>query len=310
MLDKIGYIGIFNEVVTSQSYHNFGWTNANMEQLKTIANRVEILNWKSDLNAWRYLFIDEGVNFSGESWNKIGGDFSKVIPKLEKLNNYRGICFHNKLREFPDYFDLIKKRKELAHLTYTPQFEIKSIDFIKTKLILGDSHATSVMSPNWAVNSINGKTLFSFLRDGIKTFIPDSVEHLRFYAGNIDIRFHWTRLNQDLNIVALELETQLKSLGIKIDLVQPLPIDPETRKQSSTMGSYLGRPYWGTFQERKINRDIWSNLLREMCSRNNWTYLEWPETITDANGALRIECMEPKRGPHLNPRFYMNIKNN
>lgn len=305
---KVGYVGIFNEVVISKAYHNYGYTRATLIQLKKYFgnDNVEIITHKNNFNDYDALFIDEGANFENYKWNKIGGDFSKTISNLNQLNNYKGKIYYNKTKEIPDYNNLINKRK--LNITNFKMPDFIPIDFILSsdKLALGDSHTTSVVEEGFAVKSINGKTLYSYIKDGLNIFVPDHIKHLRFYAGNIDIRFHFYRLNVNLSEIVLELEKQLLNLQLEtIDIIQPLYIEPETREMSSTMGSYKGQFFYGSLEERQKIRDNFSKLLEEMCIRNSWNYLKWNNLILNENNVMDVTCMEPKRGPHLKYEYYM-----
>jgi hypothetical protein len=317
---KIGYVGIFNEVAKTKRFHGWGYVRTNIGQLQDLGYVVDVLNMDSDFNSYDKLFIDEGVNFTNLQWNKPGGDFTKVIPKLRQLAEYNGQIYFNANKEFPDYLDLISKRKlklwnsDLLQdnaLSQIKNLKPLAIDFCLSShnLILGDSHATSVWEKDWSITTINGKTLWSFLKDDIKSYVKPNNKVLRFYAANIDIRFHFHRLNIDLQTIANELENQLVALNIDVQLVQPLPIESETRLMSSTMGSYKGKPFYGSQLQRQLIRDTWSNLLQQMCTRHNWKYLMWSDELYDETRGLKISCMEPRRGPHLSPEFYLLKKN-
>lgn len=306
MKNKIGLLGIFNEISTSKIHHGYGYIQTLIVQLESLLDKeVVILNTESDLSDYKYLFIDEGVNFVNKSWNKIGGDFTKTLIKLEKLNNFEGKIFYNALKEIPDYQHMIEKRKLDA--TYKQKI-FTAIDFISLtdKLVLGDSHSVSVHESGFAMNTINGKTMNGFLNESLKMYVPDNITHLRFYAGNIDIRFHFHRLNVDLNQFIDELENQLINLNLKqIDIVQPLPIEDESRKLPGT-GLYNGQPFYGTWEERNEIRNNFSNFLEDMCIRNKFTYIKWPSHFVDENNKLKFEIMEPRQSVHIKPIHYIN----
>jgi hypothetical protein len=308
-MEKIGLIGIFNEVVTSQAYHGYGYVSTLKAQIENLMNyEVDILNYKSNIHNYKYLFIDEGVNFAN-SWNKIGGDFTRTLIKLNEFNSYEGGVYYNALRVLPDYQDMVKKRK-LAIPYLKKDLDFFPIDFrvLSNGLILGDSHATSVYEPGWSINAVNAKTLHGFLKEGIKSYLTDNCKHLRFYAGNIDIRFHYKRLDVDLKQVIADLEQQLLDLNIDIDIVAPLAIEAESRVIPKSV-MYKAKPFYGTFEERDAIRKTFDQLLEQMCLKNGFKYLTWPESYSE-NGKLKFSVMEPKSSIHLSPKFYMFNGNN
>lgn len=307
MKNKIGLLGIFNEISTSKIYHGYGYIKTLIVQLESLLNsEVIILNAESDLLDYTSLFIDEGANFTNKSWNKIGGDFTKTLIKLNKLNKFEGKIFYNALKDIPDYQDLVTKRKlnvQYVQKTFTP------IDFIilTNKLVLGDSHSVSVHTTDFAINTINGKSINGFLTEGLKTYIPSNIKHLRLYAGNIDIRFHFHRLNVNLMSLVNNLENQLLELNLQnVDIVQPLPIEDESRILPG-IALYKGKPFYGTWNERNDIRNTFSNLLEDMCKNNNFTYLKWPSYFVDENQKLKFEIMEPRQSVHIKPIYYMDF---
>lgn len=304
MKDKVGLYGIFNEISTSKIHHGFGYIKTLITQIESILGKeVDVLNTDSDISEYKYLFIDEGVNFVNKSWNKIGGDFTKTLIKLEKFNNYTGKVFYNALKEVPDYEHMVTKRKLDAK--YTPH-EFVAINFIELtdKLTLGDSHSVSAHEQCFAMNTINGKTMNGFLTDGLKQYVPSNIKHLRFYAGNIDIRFHFHRLSVNLTEFVAELEKQLLDLNLDhVDIMQPLPIEDESRKLPGT-GLYKGQSFYGSWEERNNIRNTFSDLLEDMCNRNNFTYMKWPDNFKDKDGKLKFEIMEPRQSVHIKPIYY------
>jgi hypothetical protein len=310
----IGYIGIFNDVVVSEAYHGFGWTRATKGQLEMMGYHVDILDSDSDLSLYTELYIDEGVNFQDNKWNKIGGDFTKVEKKLTALNQWTGTIKYNSLRGFPTYTDLIEKRKLKSTLDLSPpKIFIEPIVFADqtTKMVIGDSHATSVWEPNYALLSINGKTQHSYIGDGIINHIKPHIRTLRFYAGNIDIRFHIHRLNIDVKQYVKNLFLQLielRKMGIIVELVQPLPIEDESRKLPLT-GQYKGANFYGTCEERMAIRLEIDRLYRHLCEKWGIIYITWPKHYQEISGRLSFSYMEPKSSVHLSPKHYKYKKN-
>ena len=324
----IGYIGIFNDVVTSPAYHGYGWTRATQGQLEMAGYHVDILDSDSDLNMYDELYIDEGVNFEDKKWNKIGGDFTKVEKKLAALSKWSGTIKYNSLRGFPTYSDLVEKRKlkpledfnPILSSTFhkewylqPPKVFLEPITFseLTTKMVVGDSHATSVWEPNYALLSINGKTQHSYVGDGIINHIKPHTKTLRFYAGNIDIRFHLHRLNIDIKQYVKNLLLQLIELrkrGIIVELVQPLPIEDEARKLPLT-GQYKKKNFYGTCEERMAIRLEIDRLYRHLCEKWGIIYITWPTHYQEITGRLSQSFMEPKSSVHLSPKHYKYKKN-
>ena len=308
-MKAIAYIGIFNEVVQSPAYHGFGWTKATVGQLEMKGYQVDILTADEVdmmLDQYDEIYIDEGVNFEDKKWNKIGGDFIKTSTKIVALSKWKGKIWHNALKPFPTYKDLSDKRG-IEEIDWTGK-EIAPIDFIawSDKLVIGDSHATSVWEPRWALHSTNGRTLYSMIGEGIDSIVPKHIRRVRLYAGNIDIRFHLHRLDVDLKDYSKSLFLQLKKpreRGVGVEVVQPLPIESEER-QIPTTGRYKGKNFYGTWEERNEIRTQIDSYWRTLCKKIGASYITWPDTFVDVTGKLRFEVMEPKSSVHLSPKKY------
>ena len=183
---------------------------------------------------------------------------------------------------------------------------IESVDRLLEvdSLVLGDSHAISVYEEGWDIKRVDYKTLYGFLKENIKSYIPQGIERLKFYAGNIDIRHHLCRpgtiLIKDL---VLELEKQLIELGVDVILVEPLPIEDESREIPKT-GLYRGTPFYRSWNEREVKRQILSSELLRICNKNGWKFQAWPSHFVDENGKLKFEYMESRRSVHLAPKHY------
>lgn len=308
-MKAIAYIGIFNEVVQSPAYHGWGWTKATVGQLQMKGYQVDILTAdEMELMIHQYdeIYIDEGVNFEDKKWNKIGGDFTKTVSKIVQLSKWKGKIWHNALKPFPTYRDLSHKRG-IEEIDWTGK-TIEPLDFIglSNKLIIGDSHATSVWEPHWALHSTNGRTLYSMIGEGIPNIIPAHIKKVRIYAGNIDIRFHLHRLKIDLKDYSKSFFSQLKQLrdkGIGVEVVQPLPIESEERSIPTT-GRYKGKAFYGTWEDRNEIRNQLDSYWRILCKKIGASYITWPDSFVDSSGKLKFEVMEPKSSVHLSPKKY------
>jgi hypothetical protein len=136
-------------------------------------------------------------------------------------------------------------------------------------------------------------------------YVPDHIESFRLYAGNIDIRFHFHRLNVDLKEFVDKLEQELLSLNISdIELVAPLYIENESRKLPGT-GLYKKQPFYGSWQEREDIRVEYTKLLEDISFKNGWKIIYCPKEYINEKGELDFKYMEPKGSVHLSPNYYL-----
>ena len=297
-------IGVISNPVKSNNSHNGGWTYVCKAILENKLNsKIDILNETDDWNNYSTLIINEGVNYKIGVYNFFGGVSDKTIVKLLKLKDFKGqvLC----INEIIDYNDMCKKRKELIEYTNL-NFnipEVIELDQLSNYLVLGDSHSLSVFKPGYCISRNDGKTLHGFLKEGIKSYIHDSVSKLVFYAGNIDIRFHVMKYGiESIDNMILELESQLKNLSIKdICLVELLPIENESRKIPGT-GKFNGSNFNGTRLERLEMVIHFNKMLNMIANNNNWKVLKWNFNYQEE---LSFDNMESKQSVHLRPTSYM-----
>lgn len=305
MSAKIGMIGIIGNPVKSLSSHNGGWTRVCMEALKTVDPYIEIdiLTEKDDWSAYDALVVNEGVNYKPGQYNFFGGVSDATIAKLEKFSKFKGNIFS--INNEVDYNEMCQKRKELIGLRSTKFVipEILNIDLISRHLVLGDSHSLSVFQPGCGISRNDGKTLHGFLKDGLKNYVSEDVEELTFYAGNIDVRFHFhTHGHSEITRLLDQLEDQLLSLNLgKVNLVCLLPIEDESRKIPGT-GKYKGQNFCGGWVFRSMCVRTFNRKLLDICDRNGWNLLDWPY---DYEEALSFDEMEARQSVHLRPTSYM-----
>lgn len=169
------------------------------------------------------------------------------------------------------------------------------------KFILGDSHAISLYRPGWSFNSIVYKTLNGALNIGLKNLIDiQDVEELELYFGNIDIRHHLCRLPGDPLKHTEELAdryiTQAKELNAKI--YELLPIENESRVVPK-MGWYDGKPFHGSWSERKKVRDHFNDYIE-----SKYGIIRWTDYLLNTDGELDQKFMEKPRSIHLAPKHY------
>lgn len=299
---KIAMTGVVNKLSTSLSSHNAGWTFACKSALETYFNQeVEILKDYNRYNDYDVLVINEGVNYRENVFNFFGGVQEDQILALEAFSGFIGnlYCVNVPI----DYNVLLEKRKELKDLDiYFRIPKVIDISNVSDKLVLGDSHSISVYKPGYGLNRNDGKTLHGFLKIGLKQFIPENIKHLIFYAGNIDIRFHFCRFGEQNMVDKIyELESQLQDLNLEsVTLVKCIPIESVSRKLPKT-GLYKGEKYFGSREDRTYMVKLFNQLLESMCRRNGWNILSWN---LDYNN-FSFDDMEARQSVHLRPSSYM-----
>lgn len=298
-------VGIISNPVKSLNSHNGGWTLVCKSIIEQKFDcKLDILSEKDNWDLYDILIINEGVNFKSGIYNFFGGVQESTEIKLNKLKQFTNKVYS--INQEIDYNDMCKKRKELKEFNYNFKIpEVLDLSTCFTKLILGDSHSISVYKPKYSISRNDGKTLHGFLKNGIKNYIENLTEELVFYAGNIDVRFHINRIpypENNIENLCYELEKQLKELNLKkISLVGLLPIENESRKIPGT-GKYKGQCFYGSQNERMYYVRYFNKLYKEMCKRNNWTFLEWDFNYEKE---LSFNNMEAKQSVHLRPSSYM-----
>lgn len=304
-MERIGMIGVISNPVKSLSSHNGGWTYACKSIIENKFNcEIDILTEKEDWDLYDTLIINEGVNYKEGVYNFFGGVSQKQIDKLVKYSKFKGKVYF--INEPIDYNDVCSKRKELHDLNI-PLKKANPIELSNcfSKLILGDSHSISVYKPGYSISRNDGKTLHGFLKEGISNYVESLTDELVFYAGNIDVRFHIGRQMTPSNSIedlCFKLEQQLKELNLdKISIVGLIPTENESRKIPGT-GKYKGENFFQSREERQFYVKHFNRCYKEMCERNNWTFLEWD---FDYEKELPFEKMEARQSVHLRPSSYM-----
>jgi hypothetical protein len=303
--NKIGMIGVISNPVQRLTSHNGGWTLVVKSILENKFNtEIDILTEKDDWNKYHALVINEGINYKFGSYNFFGGVSQQVFDKLDKFKQFKGDIYST---EDVDYNHLCNSRKELNNLSSNNYRipEVIKMSHQSNKLILGDSHSVSVFKPKYCISRNDGKTLHGFLKNGIKSYVNDSIKELIFYAGNIDVRFHIGRQitpSNSIEDLCFKLENQLKELKIeKISLVGLIPIEAETRKIPKS-GQYKGKNFFESRGERQFYVKHFNRCFKEICKRNNWKFLEWS---FDYDEELSFDDMEARQSVHLRPTSYM-----
>jgi hypothetical protein len=299
-MKRVAMVGIISNPVKSLNSHNGGWTLVCKNIIESFfKSEVDILTEKNDWGTYDVLVINEGVNYKEGSYNFFGGVQESVKLRLMKLNSFKGDVFC--INEPVDYNDVCAKRKELKEFVGF-KFKIPNVfytDKVSEKMILGDSHSISVYKPGYSISRNDGKTLYGFLKKGLNKHVKNHKE-LVFYAGNIDLRFHFCRLNADLQGIVNDLKNQLLGLNLeKVTIVQLLPIEDTSRIIPKT-GMYKGKSFYGTLEERKQKRNEINNLLEKMCRECGFEFLKW-----NLGDDLSFDDMESRQSVHLRPKSYM-----
>jgi len=198
-------------------------------------------------------------------------------------------------KRWPNYdVSLLRSLCETRPVTMQPNCQ---------RVMLGDSHMLNWYTPGATVLRNDGKTLHGALKDGIASYLPShNIDELMVCFGNIDVRHHLCRTSDSTASaidLANELERQLSLLPInKIIVVQPLPIENESRRLPKT-GFYKGTPFYGTYAQRNEVRSILDDQLRVACHKNGWQYLEYPIYFTNVLGELDFNVMEVPGSVHI-----------
>lgn len=298
-------IGVVNNLSTRLSSHNAGWTYVSRSALETYFKaKVDIVDNDTYFEDYDVLVINEGVNYRENVFNFFGGVQDKQIDSLIRFSEFKGkvYCVNTPI----DYNLLLTKRKELKHLDICfKDPEVIDLTKVSRKLVLGDSHSLSAYQKGYAISRNDGKTLHGFLKIGIKNYIPEGVDTLVFYAGNIDIRFHLHQYRKEgIDKLLTELEKQLKELKLKgVTLVKLIPIEEESRKLPGT-GLYKGQPFYGSRELRTELVLYFNQKIKEIALRNNWEYIWWDFDYKN----FSVDNMEAKQSVHIRPSKYLYIK--
>jgi hypothetical protein len=289
-MKKAAIVGILNNPATSENSHSSGMVNI----VKRLFD-ADVITEKDNWDQYEKLIIYHGVNFRPGSFNIIGGINNDVLIRSEKLNKFKGII------ESLDGFQLNEfsiKRKLGTYDDFRLLHEINLPD--RNNLVIGDSHSISVWpNESYAISRNDGKTLHGFLKLDMDL---SKYEHIIFYFGNIDIRFHLARQNDPIEATK-ELFKRYCEYASKYNstLTMLLPIEDESRKIPKS-GQYKGKNFFGSIELRKNLRYEANRIIFE----SGIPYLEWPSTFLDDKGNLSFDIMEPKQSVHIRPKYYMN----
>lgn len=320
-LIRIGIASLVGKLSSKLTSHKSGWAFHLANQLKHAGyQNVQVL---TDITPWdktRFdvILIEHGMEFKG-NFNIFGGANDDLYHQITRMFA-PGIKMYSLHHDMPCVGTLIEKRlKTGSDLFKTLEVQIKDAKAIcariprvdkitKTNsLCFGDSHSFSQYTPNYMTDRHDGLTLFGTLRRGIRSYVPENIEALRIYLGNIDIRHHLMRQDnpsKSLKTMMEEYEQQLIDLEIdNIDVVQALPIENESRPLPKT-GFYKDTPFFGTWAERTELVKEFNQLVEAMCDRNGWKTWKHPEVFLNSFGELTFDVMEKPKSVHIAREYY------
>lgn len=285
-------------------------------QVSNPGSRVDILG-RNDHDKWED--YDEVYFYQGMEWNgklNLAGGVSDYA--LERIRAYAKTKFKKIFSievEMPDYYRLMKDRK-IDDITFKDSHNIKIVEIPNTsKIVLGDSHALSVMNTTpeslVKVYRTDFKTLNGALNTGlvnIQNINWGNIDYCTFFFGMIDLRHHVFRYEglDTIDKLCERYEDQLKEiskLGAKIELAELYPMTKNDRKIPKS-GWYKGSPYFGSIEDRVAGVSWFNQSLERMCIRNNWDFYKQPKIIQDQDGTMDEYFMERPRSVHTSPEFY------
>ena len=290
--------------------HRTAWALMRADQISREGHDVDVIYTKNEASTdWEQ--YDKIYCYLGMEWagaiNLFGGASDENREKFDRL-----IGFGDKLEWLDErpvgLGDLIARRwpnfpKDVlnARAISAPVHTQKASSYI----ILGDSHSLNWYIPGASVIRHDGKTLFGALESGISSFLEYIPDELCVCFGNIDIRHHLFRQPHPLPALidmVVRLQQQLYDIqrdsGCGIQIVAPVYIENESRKLPKT-GWYKGTPFAGSWEEREFLRKKMDELLRDVCTNNGWTYLEYPFYFRNMAGEMDEQYMEKPGSVHM-----------
>lgn len=278
---------------------------------------------EKNVNDYDILALYNGMEATEKVINIYGGkDNLKLISHLEHWSSYKKEGKIISLdKNIPNYSKILRyKLEERANANTKVDFEnLKEIQersktfhtSFNTKCVVGDSHAIVLYRPFWKVFNISYCTLNGFINKKLFGNIlkENPVKEVEFFLGNIDIRHHLCRITPDHIRNTKELISRyiqyVDSIEVERKVIYtPLPIENESRVIPKT-GWYDEKPFWGSWNERNIVRNIFISELKEKSKIpviDPWDYL------LNNKGELDFEYMERPRSVHLNRNSFLYWK--
>jgi len=268
----------------------------------------------SDYSEYDEIWFYHGNDFSG-GLNIFGGvkKFGGV-DKLINLSKFKGKVYSLHY-DFPDYAEMIRGRLKGEYPKSWDDIDLDQFGKwtgisatvhpkITKRVTVGDSHTICMYRPGMMINSVPFKTLNGALKEGLKSFLPETeLAEAGFYFGNIDIRHHVCRLGdykEVLTPILNEYVKQVNAIDTETKIVYaPLPIENESRVVPKS-GYYKGKPFWGTWQERNDARNFFIETMQKLCNNTDITFdSSWANYLINPKGELSFDHMEKPRSVHL-----------
>lgn len=285
------------------------------------------------------VYFEHGMEFKENSkgvnvFLKDPKSWDKLAEKARMIENFTGELYSLDI-DCPDYGARLKSRvrEHSTHAYKSLDFDkisevcskaktLKQEDLQRIGIVFGDSHALSAWRTDAYLSRNDGQTLNGALNKGFNTwtekFNPKerNLQFLRTYLGNIDIRHHLCRLAttpEEQKKLTLDLAEryieelknwQQENKVPTIEVVASLPIENVSRKLPKT-GYFKGQPYWGTWEERNSVHLWFNEALMNACSKNMFSFIEWPDNFINGTGELGFRFMEKPRSVHISPEHYM-----
>ena len=250
------------------------------------------------------VYIDHGVNFSG-GLNLFGGVDDDLADRLAVLVAAKPSLYSLDVA-MPSYHTMLARRigqsstsKKLTQALVNKLANVLTNSDIVTPyelkprvMTVGDSHSTAFAKQDSGVLRTNGRTLRGFTgNQGAFYTMPPSVKEIAVVHGSIDIRHHLMREPKPEQAVknlvkglVLKAETLEQTLGVKIELATPVPVEYEDRRIPKT-GYFDGTPFFGSQKERA---EITNVFIKELTNR-------WGNVV-----------MPPKQWYKMDPEDYAN----
>lgn len=310
-------IGLMRNIPILEKSHNRAYCNV-LARLLDCEIEYKFPSYDTDIT---YLYIN--INFSG-TFNLFNGIEADVVDRLQKFLDYTGELFILE-HEIEDIGDLLKSRignsstdhrfdEEFLNKLSEKWKSVKTIhmkDFVKDKLVIGDSHSIGAADNGVPVFRLDGKTLYGALKDDfIDKQIPDSVKELKLVFGSIDIRHHLFRQEDPYSAARALYDNyfdKVKSLqekGIEVTIFSPVPVETESRKMAN-ITMYKKTPFYGSREERLA---LTKYVIQYMKDNAPCTVETYPEEWYDMDPVqFEEQVMEKPRGVHIGwPCYKMN----
>ena len=263
-----------------------------------------------DHNDYDCLWVYHGSDWSG-GINMFGGVYGfPYVKNTVNFSKFKGKVYSIGI-DFPPYHQMVKSKLDAAKKEVQPEWhdvDLKNLERMfdeairidypnpTNKIVIGDSHSICMYRPGWTVNSVPFKTLNGALTEGFHNYIPHDYQELECYFGNIDIRHHVIRLNQNIEDLADRYIAEATKYNAKI--YELLPIESPSRKIPQS-GYYKGQPFHGSWSERNDAKNQFNNYIEK-----EYGIIRWTQHLYNDEGYLDFQYMEKPKSIHLSREFY------